>query len=66
MPETQTPGLVYPIQHTLSRALETVGSGGDVRLGALLGRTRAAVPENVVMGATTGSAPPLLRLKDGP
>ncbi|WP_413754738.1 ArsR/SmtB family transcription factor [Streptomyces sp. MMBL 11-3] len=51
--DTLTPVLVYPIQHTLGWALESAGTGGDPSLGALIGRTRAAILENVVMGATT-------------
>ncbi|PSM41048.1 transcriptional regulator [Streptomyces dioscori] len=52
--ETQTPVLVYPIQHTLGWALEGAGAEGKASLAALIGRTRAAILENVVMGATTG------------
>jgi DNA-binding transcriptional ArsR family regulator len=45
-----TPVLVYPIQHTLGWARE----GGGAELGALIGRTRAAILEDVVTGRTTG------------
>ncbi|MFJ8537138.1 ArsR/SmtB family transcription factor [Streptomyces sp. NPDC093591] len=51
-----TPVLVYPIQHTLGWARESGGTGraGGVELGALIGRTRAAILEDVVTGRTTG------------
>ncbi|MFI7408396.1 ArsR/SmtB family transcription factor [Streptomyces sp. NPDC049627] len=52
-----TPVLVYPIQHTPGWARAgggTVGAGGGVELGALIGRTRAAILEDVVTGRTTG------------
>ncbi|MFE7766265.1 ArsR/SmtB family transcription factor [Streptomyces sp. NPDC057438] len=51
---TLTPVLVYPIQHTLGWAVESSDTKGNMPLGALIGRTRAAILENVVMGATTG------------
>ncbi|MCX5602367.1 helix-turn-helix domain-containing protein [Streptomyces phaeochromogenes] len=54
----RTPVLVYPIQHTLGWALVPGatgrGSGPGAGLGALLGRTRAAVLQDVVTGRTTG------------
>ncbi|MCI3274848.1 ArsR/SmtB family transcription factor [Streptomyces cylindrosporus] len=50
----RAPVLVHPIEHTLGWA----GGPGDGRsgaeLGALLGRTRAAILEDVVTGRTTG------------
>ncbi|MET9832155.1 transcriptional regulator [Streptomyces sp. NPDC006385] len=56
-----TPVLVYPIQHTLGWARERGGpdgagtaTGGGTELGALIGRTRAAILEDVVTGRTTG------------
>ena len=51
-----TPILVYPIQHTLgwTRRRARVGTGPAAELGALIGRTRAAVLEDVVTGRTTG------------
>ncbi|KUL76244.1 MULTISPECIES: ArsR/SmtB family transcription factor [unclassified Streptomyces] len=52
--DTLTPVLVYPIEHTLGWALQSTGAEGDASLAALIGRTRAAILENVVMGATTG------------
>ncbi|WP_234021774.1 ArsR/SmtB family transcription factor [Streptomyces sp. 351MFTsu5.1] len=47
-----TPVLVYPVEHTP----HWVGSGSrqGTELGALLGRTRAAILEDVVTGRTTG------------
>ncbi|MFE9020378.1 ArsR/SmtB family transcription factor [Streptomyces sp. NPDC007808] len=54
-----TPVLVHPIQHTLGWAgapgpdrVGTAAGGAD--LGALIGRTRAALLEDVVAGRTTG------------
>ncbi|MET9786645.1 ArsR/SmtB family transcription factor [Streptomyces canus] len=48
------PVLVYPIQHSLgwARPLGRPAPGGD--LAALIGRTRAAILEDVVTGRTTG------------
>lgn len=48
------PVLVYPIQHSLgwARPPGSPAPGGD--LGALIGRTRAAILEDVVTGRTTG------------
>ena len=50
----RTPVLVYPIQHTLGWALVAGVTGRDAGLGALLGRTRAAILQDVVTGRTTG------------
>ena len=50
----RTPVLVYPIQHTLGWALVPGATGRDAGLGALLGRTRAAILQDVVTGRTTG------------
>ncbi|MFI6274911.1 ArsR/SmtB family transcription factor [Streptomyces sp. NPDC050988] len=50
----RTPVLVYPIQHTLGWALAPGATGRSTGLGALLGRTRAAILEEVVTGRTTG------------
>ncbi|MCL8010979.1 helix-turn-helix transcriptional regulator [Streptomyces sp. AS02] len=52
--EDLTPVLVYPIQHTLGWARESGGAEAGVELGALIGRTRAAILEDVVTGRTTG------------
>ncbi|WP_416981300.1 ArsR/SmtB family transcription factor [Streptomyces sp. T028] len=52
--DTLVPVLVYPIQHTLGWAGEAVGTEGGAPLGALIGRTRAAILEDVVVGRTTG------------
>ncbi|GAA3908153.1 winged helix-turn-helix domain-containing protein [Streptomyces lacrimifluminis] len=52
-----TPVLVHPIQHTpgWAGARGAGGAGGQgAELGALLGRTRAAILEDVVTGRTTG------------
>ena len=49
-----TPVLVYPIQHTVGRPWAGGGPGRDAELGALLGRTRAAILADVVTGRTTG------------
>ncbi|MDQ1023341.1 DNA-binding transcriptional ArsR family regulator [Streptomyces umbrinus] len=50
----RTPVLVYPIQHTPGWALMPGATGRDGGLGALLGRTRAAILQDVVTGRTTG------------
>lgn len=47
-----TPVLVYPIEHTPDWV--SGGSPHGTELGALLGRTRAAILEGVVTGRTTG------------
>jgi DNA-binding transcriptional ArsR family regulator len=47
-----TPVLVYPIQHALGWA--RASDEGGAQLGALIGRTRAAILEDVVTGRTTG------------
>jgi DNA-binding transcriptional ArsR family regulator len=47
----RAPVLVYPIQHTLGWAGGTERGGA---LSALIGRTRAAILEDVVTGRTTG------------
>jgi DNA-binding transcriptional ArsR family regulator len=51
-----TPVLVHPIQHTLGWALPSGSPAGGAgpELGALIGRTRAAILEDVVTGRTTG------------
>ncbi|TRO59938.1 helix-turn-helix transcriptional regulator [Streptomyces sp. IB201691-2A2] len=49
----RTPVLVYPIQHTLGWALLPGDSNRDTGLGTLLGRTRAAILQDVVAGRTT-------------
>ncbi|MFC4496620.1 ArsR/SmtB family transcription factor [Streptomyces ovatisporus] len=50
-----TPTLVYPIQHTLGWAASRRGtSARGADLAALIGRTRAAVLEDVADGRTTG------------
>ncbi|QPP06438.1 winged helix-turn-helix transcriptional regulator [Streptomyces bathyalis] len=49
-----TPVLVYPIQHTLGWARGRSATERDAGLAALLGRTRAAILEDVVTGRTTG------------
>ncbi|GAB2879117.1 winged helix-turn-helix domain-containing protein [Streptomyces deserti] len=48
--------LVYPIQHTLGWAGDHSGGTAErvAALGALIGRTRAAILEDVVAGRTTG------------
>ncbi|MDL5199332.1 helix-turn-helix domain-containing protein [Streptomyces sp. ALI-76-A] len=48
------PVLVYPIQHTLGWATRPSAAERDAELGVLLGRTRAAILEDVVTGRTTG------------
>jgi DNA-binding transcriptional ArsR family regulator len=48
------PVLVYPVQHTLGWALAHDPTGRGPELGALLGRTRAAILEDAVNGRTTG------------
>ncbi|MET9800472.1 helix-turn-helix domain-containing protein [Streptomyces sp. NPDC006368] len=50
----RAPVLVYPIQHTLGWAGAPAIPTRDAELGALLGRTRAAVLADVVTGRTTG------------
>jgi DNA-binding transcriptional ArsR family regulator len=52
--EDLTPVLVHPIQHTLGWARESAPPADGTRLGALIGRTRAAILEDVVTGRTTG------------
>ncbi|WP_406438172.1 helix-turn-helix domain-containing protein [Streptomyces sp. NBC_00631] len=47
-----TPVVVYPIEHTPDWA--GAGNPRGTELGALLGRTRAAILEDVVTGRTTG------------
>ncbi|KUN58480.1 ArsR family transcriptional regulator [Streptomyces griseorubiginosus] len=47
-----TPVLVYPVEHTPHWV--SSGSRQGTELGALLGRTRAAILEDVVTGRTTG------------
>ncbi|TCR26097.1 helix-turn-helix protein [Streptomyces sp. BK205] len=47
-----TPVLVYPVEHTPHWV--SGGSRQGTELGALLGRTRAAILEDVVTGRTTG------------
>ncbi|MFF3966375.1 ArsR/SmtB family transcription factor [Streptomyces griseorubiginosus] len=47
-----TPVLVYPVEHTPHWV--SSGSRRGTELGALLGRTRAAILEDVVTGRTTG------------
>ncbi|MFJ3895444.1 ArsR/SmtB family transcription factor [Streptomyces sp. NPDC090083] len=47
-----TPVLVYPIEHTPDWM--SSGSRHGTELGALLGRTRAAILEDVITGRTTG------------
>lgn len=49
-----TPVLVHPIQHTPGWARARGAGGQGSELGALLGRTRAAILEDVVTGRTTG------------
>ncbi|MGW0705454.1 ArsR/SmtB family transcription factor [Streptomyces sp. NPDC002643] len=49
-----TPILVYPIQHTLGWARAGGGAERGAALGALVGRTRAAILEDIVTGRTTG------------
>ncbi|MBQ0853862.1 winged helix-turn-helix transcriptional regulator [Streptomyces sp. BH-SS-21] len=51
-----TPVVVYPIQHTLGRpAPKATGDRArSAELAALIGRTRAAILEDVVAGRTTG------------
>ena len=48
------PVLVYPIEHTAGWAGAGGAPGRDAELGALLGRTRAAILADVVTGRTTG------------
>ncbi|WP_407564695.1 ArsR/SmtB family transcription factor [Streptomyces sp. 184] len=48
-----TPALVYPIQHTPDW-LPSRGAGPAAALDALMGRTRAAILEDVAPGRTTG------------
>jgi DNA-binding transcriptional ArsR family regulator len=50
----RAPVLVHPIQHTLGWAGTCEVTGRGTELGALLGRTRAAILEDVVTGRTTG------------
>jgi DNA-binding transcriptional ArsR family regulator len=49
-----TPVLVYPIQHTIDWAGPRSATERESGLGVLLGRTRAAILEDVVTGRTTG------------
>ncbi|MFJ5259874.1 ArsR/SmtB family transcription factor [Streptomyces sp. NPDC088387] len=49
-----TPVLVYPVQHTLGWARAHHPAEHAAELGELLGRTRAAILEDVVGGRTTG------------
>jgi DNA-binding transcriptional ArsR family regulator len=49
-----TPVLVYPIQHTLGWARPRSATERGSGLGDLLGRTRAAILEDVLTGRTTG------------
>lgn len=50
----RAPVLVYPIQHTPGWARPRGATQRDAELGVLLGRTRAAILEDVVTGRTTG------------
>ncbi|MDQ1047233.1 helix-turn-helix transcriptional regulator [Streptomyces sp. V4I2] len=49
-----SPVLVYPIRHSLGWARGRGATGPRSDLGALVGRTRAAILEDVVTGRTTG------------
>ncbi|SCK34905.1 helix-turn-helix transcriptional regulator [Streptomyces sp. WMMB 322] len=59
-----TPVLVYPIQHTLGWARRRSATERDADLGTLLGRTRAALLEDVVTGRTTGELARRLGISD--
>lgn len=59
-----TPVLVYPIQHTLGWARQRSAAERDADLGLLLGRTRAALLEDVVTGRTTGELARRLGISD--
>ncbi|MFF3489664.1 ArsR/SmtB family transcription factor [Streptomyces sp. NPDC002701] len=50
----RTPVLAYPIQHLLGWSQKTGAASADGSLGDLMGRTRAAILEDVVSGRTTG------------
>ncbi|MGX9888779.1 ArsR/SmtB family transcription factor [Streptomyces sp. NPDC002276] len=50
----RTPVLVHPIQHVLGWAQGPDAASAGASLGNLMGRTRAAILEDVVTGRTTG------------
>ncbi|WTY09376.1 winged helix-turn-helix domain-containing protein [Streptomyces canus] len=57
-----TPVLVYPIQHSLGWSREPGTPPLSTELGALIGRTRAAILQDVVSGRTTGELAARLRV----